>query len=136
LEFVPEIEPLLIWHIEQHRKRITTTTDWRGSLDYARANRELFTSRGYAAFVLHLVGSAAAAEKDPVAFFVLLREAFAHGQPAPVDLVSHLGNFLLPMAAQRWGARLFAKVSAAPSRILRRPSNYDPTAAHEDTNSQ
>jgi glycosyltransferase involved in cell wall biosynthesis len=111
LELVPEKEPFLIWHIERNRSRITTRYDWRGSLAYARANRELFTARGYAAFILHVVGSAAAAQNEGLAFFILLKESLNGGQPAAVDLISHLGNFLLPLAAQRAAARLFAKTT-------------------------
>lgn len=122
LELVPEKEPLLIWHIERNRSRITTRHDWRGSLAYARANRELFTARGYAAFILHVVGSAAAAQHEGQAFFLLLKEALNRGQPAPVDLVSHLGNFLLPLAVRRAAARLFAKTTG--------PAGCEHSAAH------
>ena len=109
LEFVRELEPLLIWHIERGRARITTQRDWAQSLAYCREHRDLFTRRGYAAFVLHVVGSNAAAQRVPTAFFLLLREAFAHGRPAPVDLVSHFGNFLLPGAVQRALSGWFAR---------------------------
>lgn len=112
LEFVPQLEPQLIWYIEQHRDRITTRRDWRGSLAYAGTNRDLFTARGYAAFVLHVVSGAAAAQRDRAAFFLLLNEAFTKGRPAPVDLVSHFGNFLLPTATQRWAAKLFSRIAA------------------------
>jgi hypothetical protein len=111
LELVPESEPLLIWHIEHDRPRITTRYDWRSSLAYALANIELFTERGYAAFVLHVVGSAAAAQNDWGAFFLLLKEAFSRGRPAPVDVISHVGNFFLPLAAQRGAARAFARMT-------------------------
>jgi glycosyltransferase involved in cell wall biosynthesis len=109
LEFVPDPEPLLIWHIERERARITTQRNWVQSLDYARGNRELFTARGYAAFVLHVVGSNAAAQGVHSAFLPLLREAFGRGRPAPVDLLSHLGNFLLPSRVQRRVAGYFAR---------------------------
>jgi glycosyltransferase involved in cell wall biosynthesis len=111
LELMPESEPLLIWHIERDRPRITTRYDWRSSLAYARENPELFTARGYAAFVLHVVGSTAAAQNEGRAFFLLLREAFHRGRPAPVDVISHLGNFILPLAAQRSAARAFARIT-------------------------
>jgi glycosyltransferase involved in cell wall biosynthesis len=109
LEFVPESEPLLIWHVEKNRKRITNAADWRESLDYARANRDLFTSRSYAGFVLHVVGGRAVAQRDYRAFGPLLREAFRLGRPSRVDLLAHLGNFMIPASAQRWAAGLFAR---------------------------
>lgn len=112
LVFVPETEPLVIWHIDRGRSRITTQRDWRQSLAYCRENRALFTRRGYAAFVLHVVGSNAAAQHSWGAFGSLLREAFAFGQPAVVDLISHLGNFVLPVGLQRAIAGRFARARA------------------------
>ena len=109
LLFVPEMEPLLIWHIERGRARVTTQRDWRQSFAYCREHRELFTRRGYAAFVLHVVGANAAAQGEWGAFYTLLREAFARGEPAVVDLVSHVGNFVLPRWAQRAVAGVFAR---------------------------
>ena len=112
LIFPDATEPLVIWHTEQQRSRITTKRNWRESLAYCRANRELFTRRGYAAFVLHVVGSAAAADGELKAFSQLLRESFAHGRPAAVDLVSHVGNFLLPLGVQRRIAGLYERIAA------------------------
>lgn len=111
LEFVPDTDPLLVWHIEQDRARITTTRNWRASLSYANDNRGLFTPRSYAAFLLHVVGSAAAAQGDGRAFLPLLRQALAQGHPAAVDLVSHAGNFLLPFRLQRFLAAAFARAT-------------------------
>lgn len=113
LEFVPELEPLLIWHVEPDRSRITTQRNWRASLAWCREQRELFSPRAYAAFVLHVVGSNAAAQGDWSAFLSLLREAFGRGRPALVDLASHLGNFVLPTRVQRALATLFGRLTAA-----------------------
>lgn len=117
LMFVPEMEPLLIWHIERSRLRVTTQRDWRQSLGYCREHPELFTRRGYAAFVLHVVGANAAAQGEWGAFYPLLREAFARGQPATVDLVSHVGNFVLPRWVQRAVAGLFARRSSRQAPV-------------------
>lgn len=112
LEFVDGSEPLVLWNIEHDRPRITTRRDWAASFAWCRNNRQLFSARGYAAFVLHVVGSNAAAQHQWRAFPLLMREACAHGQPAPIDVASHLANFLLPGAVQRqvavWYARMFA----------------------------
>lgn len=113
LEFVAEPEPLLIWHVEHTRDRITTQRDWRASLAWSREQRALFTARAYAAFVLHVVGSNAAAQGERAAFLPLLREAFGRGRPAPVDLLSHLGNFLLPASLQRGLASWFGRLTGA-----------------------
>lgn len=113
LEFVPDPEPLLIWHVERRRSRITTLRDWRASLTWCRGQRDLFTPKAYAAFVLHVVGSNAAAQGEGAAFLLLLREAFGRGRPAPVDVISHFGNFLLPDRLQRGLATLFGSLTAA-----------------------
>lgn len=115
LEFVPEPEPLLIWHVEPDRARITTARDWRASLAWCRERRDLFTPAAYAAFVLHVVGSNAAAQGARGSFLTLLREAFGQGRPAPVDLVSHLGNYLLPVGVQRRLATFFGRLTAGRS---------------------
>ena len=116
LVFVPETEPLVIWNTERGRARITTQRNWRESLAYCRENRGLFTARGYAAFVLHVVGSNAAAQGEWRAFGSLLWEAFARGRPAIVDLASHLGNFVLPTKVQRAMAGWFARAAASTTR--------------------
>jgi glycosyltransferase involved in cell wall biosynthesis len=112
VEFAPDPAPLVIWHVEHRRPRITTQPDWAASWAWCRGNRGLFSPRGYAAFVLHVVGANAAAQHDWRAFLPLLREAFAHGRPAPVDVASHLANFTFPPALQRrlavWYARLIS----------------------------
>jgi len=110
LEFVPEADPLVIWHVERSRPRITTRRDWVMSWSWCRSNRQLFSPRGYAAFLLHVVGSSAAAQHAWRAFPLLLRDALTHGRPSALDLASHLANFALPAALQRrvaaWYGRL------------------------------
>lgn len=113
LIFVDEEDPLLVWHVEADRARVTTQRNWKESLAWCSGNRNLFTRRSYAAFVLHVVGSAAAAQGETSAFRALLREAFAQGTPAFVDIVSHVGNFLLPRAVQRRLARLYGRIAPA-----------------------
>lgn len=112
LELVPGGEPLVIWYVEHSRSRITTRRDWADSYRWCRANRYLFSRRAYAAFVLHVVGSNAAAERQSSAFLPLLRDAFAHGRPAMVDVVSHVANFALPATVQRRVALWYARMAA------------------------
>jgi glycosyltransferase involved in cell wall biosynthesis len=111
--FVPDEEPLVVWNAEPDRPRITTRRDWKASLEWCRRNRELFSPRGYAAFVLHVVGSNAAAQHAWRAFPMLLGESTRHGSPAPVDVASHIANFCLPATLQRrvaaWYGRRVAR---------------------------
>ena len=112
LEFVPGADPLVIWHVEDSRSRITTRRDWRTSWTWCRSNRRLFSPRGYAAFVLHVVGSSAAAQHAWRAFPLLLHDAFSHGRPSAVDLASHLANFGLPATLQRRIAAWYGRAAA------------------------
>jgi glycosyltransferase involved in cell wall biosynthesis len=109
LEFVAETKPLLIWHVERNRQRITNQAGWRDSLEFARLRHDLFTCRAYAGFLLHVVGSRAAAHREFGAFGLLLSEAFTRGRPSCVDLLGFFGNFLIPTSSQRWLARQFAR---------------------------
>jgi glycosyltransferase involved in cell wall biosynthesis len=113
VEFVPESEPLVVWYMEHNRPRITTRPDWTASLHWCRENRRLFSARGYAAFVLHVAGSNAAAQHEWRAFTLLLREAFATGRPAPVDVASHIANFCLPSRVQRRVAAWYGRWAAS-----------------------
>lgn len=120
LAFPPGEEPLVTWHVEHTRGRITTRRDWQASLAWCRGNRALFSARGYAAFLLHVVGSNAAAQHAWRALPMLLREAARDGRPAAVDVASHVANFVLPAGLQRavagWVGQLRRPVGAAPPR--------------------
>jgi len=112
--FVPDTEPLVEWYMEHDRPRITTRPDWRASLAWCRDNRTLFSDRGYAAFLLHVVGSSAAAQHVWHAFPLLLREAFRDGRPAGVDVASHVANFSIPAALQRRVATWYGRRTTRP----------------------
>ena len=116
VEFVPESAPLLIWHIARAWPRITDARNWRQSLSYARDNRNLFTARGYAAFLLHAASSDAALAGEREGFLPLLREAFRQGEPAVVDLLSHVANFLVPDRVRSGVAAGFNRLRRASSR--------------------
>jgi len=110
--FVAGAAPLIVWHIEHDRSRITNRREWTAAYDWGRRNRGLFSSRGYAAFVLHVVGSNAAIQGDSRAFLTLMREAYQNGRPALVDVVSHVANFMLPTPVQRRVALWYARATA------------------------
>ncbi len=96
VEFVPDPEPLAIWHIEEGRPRISNDVAWQYSRDWIRANRDLVTPRAYAAFLLTVASQGASRARDWRAFPMLLWEAGRFGRPAIVDVGAHLGNFLTP----------------------------------------
>jgi glycosyltransferase involved in cell wall biosynthesis len=117
-------EPLVVWHIERARSRITTNRDWQESLAWCREHRALFSDRGYAAFLLHVVGSNAAAQHAWSALPSLLRDALRDGRPAPVDVAAHFANFVLPSALQHRVAGWFA--------ALRRPALSAPAVVPDE----
>ena len=101
LAFVPDEQPLLTWYMEHDRPRISTRPDWKASRAWARDNRELFSDRGYAAFLLHVASSAAASQREWSAFGSLLRDATRDGSPRVIDVASHVANFAMPSAVLR-----------------------------------
>jgi hypothetical protein len=89
-------EPLVVWHAEPDRARLSTRSDWRGALEWARARRGLFTARAYAGFLLVSAYALARRQRARGAARVLLHEARAHGRPTG----SQLALFALLSVAQ------------------------------------
>ena len=89
-------EPLVIWHTDEDRERISLHTPWESQLAWLRRSRELFTPRAYAAFTLSVLSSMAAGTRSPALFGEILREARAHGRPGALDYLTHLQIWLLP----------------------------------------
>lgn len=94
--FVPENQPLVIWDIAQNRDRVTTKNDWQASLEWLQKRDNLVTRRAYASFILTQISAIAVSQGAYDAFFPLLREAFKHGSPSLIDLITHVGYFALP----------------------------------------
>jgi hypothetical protein len=111
VEFVATNEPLAIWHLDEDRSRMSHTTDWRDSLSWIRGCSDLVTRRAYAAFILTWMGSDEARQRQWGAFWPLLHEAFRHGRPALVDVLSYLGYWLLPRGIKQRVAAFFARRS-------------------------
>ena len=121
--FVPNREPLGIWHRDAGRARIGNTTDWRYSLDWIEGHRGLATPRAYASWVLTSTSSTAARGGHWKAFWLLPWVAFAHGKPRPIDLLAHLIVWLVP---GRLRARLSVWLERRRKWPARRTSGPDP----------
>lgn len=113
VEFVPRPDPLVIWHIEENRNRISNRPDWRYSLAWIQANRDLVTPHAYASFIMTWVSLSAARQGDWKAILPLIVEAYRHGKPTIIDAIVYLGNWLIPREAQRQIAYFANKVWAA-----------------------
>ncbi len=105
--FVYATEPLVQFNDDIGRARISTSYDWRQSLDWIRSVRSFLGPRAFAGFVLTSAGSAASDKRDWVAFPLLLREAIANGRPTVLHLALYLGMWLFPQRTRQRARLLF-----------------------------
>ena len=89
-------EPLVLWHQDENRERISLEMPWHQQLAWLRESRELFTPRAYAAFTMSVLSSMAATTRSPKVFRELLREARTHGRPSALDYLTFLQIWGLP----------------------------------------
>jgi len=89
-------EPLVLWHQDEDRERISLSAPWREQLDWLRASRPLFTRRAYAAFAMSVLSSMAATTRSFSVFREILAEARDHGRPGIIDYVTYLQIWALP----------------------------------------
>jgi glycosyltransferase involved in cell wall biosynthesis len=101
VEFVPCNEPLVIWHIEENRSRMSNNTSWHDSFEWIQGNRHLVTPHAYASFIMTWISTFAARRREWKAIMPLLREAYRHGKPTLMDVLVFCGNWLLPRRVQR-----------------------------------
>jgi glycosyltransferase involved in cell wall biosynthesis len=89
-------QPLVVWHQDEDRERISLQMPWAEQLAWLRDSRELFTPRAYAAFTMSVLSSMAAPTRSGAVFREILREARTHGRPALLDYVTYLQIWALP----------------------------------------
>jgi glycosyltransferase involved in cell wall biosynthesis len=89
-------EPLVIWHQDEDRERISLEMPWESQLLWLRENQELFTPRAYAAFTMSVLSSMAATTRSPRVFRQVLREARGYGRPSLIDYVTFLQIWAIP----------------------------------------
>ncbi|MET0416962.1 MAG: glycosyltransferase family 2 protein [Actinoplanes sp.] len=89
-------EPLVLWHQDENRDRISLQNPWEEQLAWLRANRELFTPRAYSAFTMSVLSSMAAPTRSLKVFRELLSEARTHGRPRALDYATFLQIWMLP----------------------------------------
>ncbi|MEU4158975.1 glycosyltransferase family 2 protein [Actinoplanes sp. NPDC026670] len=93
-------EPLVLWHQDEDRDRISLHNPYDEQLEWLRDNRHLFTPRAYAAFTLSVMSSMAAPGREGRHFRELLAEARRHGRPGALDYLTHLQIWALPPAVR------------------------------------
>ncbi|MDG4831981.1 glycosyltransferase family 2 protein [Solwaraspora sp. WMMD1047] len=89
-------QPLVIWHQDEDRPRISLHSPWQRQLEWLRRSRPLFTPRAYAAVTMSVISSMAAGTRSPKVFGTLWREAHRHGRPGPLDYLTFLQIWLIP----------------------------------------
>jgi glycosyltransferase involved in cell wall biosynthesis len=107
VEFVPGRQPLSAFNMERGRARISTRADGAYAMEWARARRHLLTPRAYAAFVMSLASRNAAMAGQWWRFLPIAVEAYRHGDPSLIDVVTHVGNFVIPERLKNRLARSF-----------------------------
>ena len=101
VDLVMAAEPLVIWHTDEDRPRVSFDSSWQEQLEWLRRSRPLLTPRAYAALAMSVISSMAAPTHSPSAFRTLLREARRHGKPSPIDYLTFLQIWLIPEQLRR-----------------------------------
>jgi glycosyltransferase involved in cell wall biosynthesis len=94
-------EPLVVWHQDENRPRLSLHSPWEESLEWLRRSRPLFTPRAYAAVAMSVVSSMAAPTRSARVFRTLLREARQYGRPGALDYLTFLQIWLIPPQLRR-----------------------------------
>lgn len=94
---------------EIERTRISTSYEWRESLEWIRSVHRVLGGKAYAGFVLTSIGPAASDKREWNAAPMLLREAFAKGKPTLLHLILYFGMWIFP---QRMRQMFRAHISA------------------------
>ncbi|HZD97866.1 MAG TPA: glycosyltransferase family 2 protein [Micromonosporaceae bacterium] len=89
-------EPLVVWHTDENRPRVSFDLPWERQLEWLRRSRSLFTPRAYAALTMSVISSMAAPTRNVRVFRTLLREARRYGRPSAIDYVTFLQVWLMP----------------------------------------
>jgi len=134
-------KPLVIWHTDEDRPRVSFESPWQQSLEWARRSRPLMTRRAYAALTMSVISSMAATTRSPRVFRTLLRDARRHGSPGAIDYLTFLQIWLIPPELRRAlrdrilsrRRRMSATVAAEAPAVARRVQADSPPAASRDT---
>jgi glycosyltransferase involved in cell wall biosynthesis len=95
VELLYAAEPLVLWHQDEDRERISLENPWAEQLAWLRTNRSLFTPRAYSAFTMSVLSSMAAPTRSRQVFAELLREART-GRPGAIDYLTFLQIWTIP----------------------------------------
>jgi glycosyltransferase involved in cell wall biosynthesis len=94
IEFVSK--PLAVWHQAEGRASLSTTADWRLSLEWLESVRDMITGRAYASFLATHIAPQAARQGDWKAFTILLKKMVMLGKPNSRDVLLFLAMWSVP----------------------------------------
>jgi glycosyltransferase involved in cell wall biosynthesis len=130
VELIFAERPLVLWHQDEDRDRISLEMPWREQLEWLRASRELFTPRAYAAFTMSVLSSMAATTRSVRVFREVLAEARGYGRPGAVDYVTFLQIWAIPPGLrQALRDRVMSRRAAPPADL---PAIPEPAPARAD----
>ncbi|SMD72695.1 UDP-Glc:alpha-D-GlcNAc-diphosphoundecaprenol beta-1,3-glucosyltransferase WfgD [Bacillus mobilis] len=92
---------LAIWYIEENRNSISKQGSWEYSLEWIDGKYEYVSRRAYASFLMTVVSSIAAKEKDKSAIKRILKNAFSKGRPSFVDMILFCGIWGISQETRR-----------------------------------
>jgi glycosyltransferase involved in cell wall biosynthesis len=101
VDLIIAAEPLVVWHQDEDRERISLSSPWEEQLEWLRRSRHLFTPQAYAAITMSVISSMAAPTRSFGVFRTLLREARRHGRPGAIDYLTFLQIWLIPPQLRR-----------------------------------
>lgn len=100
-------EALVRFNDDIGRVRISTSYQWRESLEWIRSIRPLLSRQAYAGFVLTSVAPAASDKREWREFVSLLWDALVKGRPTLLHLALYFGMWCVPQhLRQRFRAHL------------------------------
>jgi len=109
-------DPLVVWDIDDDRPRASAEGSWRDYAAWIADSHDLVSREAYASYLLTWVSAEAArAGAGRHSFVALWRQARTGGNPALLDILVHLGHWILP---HRWRRRLSAWVSRPPRTAI------------------
>ncbi|MEU5548331.1 glycosyltransferase family 2 protein [Micromonospora sp. NPDC047793] len=121
-------EPLVLWHQDEDRPRISLSSPWEAQLAWLRGIRPLITPRAYAAITMSIISSMAAPTRSLRVFRLLLAEAHRHGDPGLVDYLTFAQIWLIPPSLRhRVRDRILGRRPVRP--VPAPPPTSDPVAA-------
>lgn len=101
VELVYSPEPLVIWHQDEDRPRISAEMPWQEQFQWLQRSRPLVTPRAYAALAMSVISSMAAPTRSVRVCRTVLRDARRHGKPAAIDYLTFLHIWLVPPGLRR-----------------------------------